>query len=148
MKVTQLPDVQPTGKRRRVAIGTFDGVHLGHRAVIAGADTVLTFEPHPLEVLRPELAPRLINSLEVKRDVLDGMGVEEMVVIRFDEEFSHRSAEEFIDDALIGKLGARRVAIGENFHFGAKARGTPEMLAAHPEFDTRIPPMVEGDSEA
>jgi riboflavin kinase/FMN adenylyltransferase len=98
-------------------------------------------------VLRPDQAPKLINSLEVKRDVLDGLGVEEMVVIRFDKEFSHRSAEEFIDDALIGKLGARRVAIGENFHFGAKARGTPEMLAAHPEFETRIQPMVEVDGE-
>jgi riboflavin kinase/FMN adenylyltransferase len=130
IKVTPLEQVEP--RARDVAIGTFDGVHLGHRAVIEGNDTVLTFEPHPLEVLRPEQAPKLINSLEVKRDVLEGLGVEEMVVIRFDEEFSHRSAEEFIDNALIGKLGARRVAIGENFHFGAKARGTPEMLAAHP----------------
>ncbi len=145
IKVTPLEQVEP--RARDVAIGTFDGVHLGHRAVIEGNDTVLTFEPHPLEVLRPEQAPKLINSLAVKRDVLDGLGIEEMVVIRFDEEFSHRSAEEFIDYALIEKLGARRVAIGENFHFGAKARGTPQMLAAHPEFETRIQPMVEVDGE-
>jgi riboflavin kinase / FMN adenylyltransferase len=145
IKVTALEDAEPHA--RNVAIGTFDGVHLGHRAVIAGMDTVLTFEPHPLEVLHPEKAPKLINSLEVKRDVLDGLGVEELVVIRFDEEFSHRSAEEFIDYALIEKLGARRVAVGENFHFGAKARGTPAMLAAHPEFETRIQRMVEIDGE-
>jgi riboflavin kinase / FMN adenylyltransferase len=145
IKVTPLEQVEP--RARDVAIGTFDGVHLGHRAVIEGNDTVLTFEPHPLEVLRPGQAPKLINSLEVKRDVLDGLGVEELVVIHFDEEFSHRSAEEFIDYVLIEKLGARRVAIGENFHFGAKARGTPQMLAAHPEFETRIQAMVEVDGE-
>jgi riboflavin kinase / FMN adenylyltransferase len=143
IKVTPLEEVQP--RARDVAIGTFDGVHLGHRAVIAGADTVLTFEPHPLEVLRPELAPRLINSLEVKRDVLDGMGVEEMVVIRFDKEFSHRTAEEFIDYVLIEKLGARRVAVGENFNFGARARGDAAMLARRPEFETRVQKLVEVD---
>jgi riboflavin kinase/FMN adenylyltransferase len=108
---------------------------------------VLTFDPHPLEVLRPELAPKLINSLAIKRDVLEGLGVEELVVIGFDEEFSRRSAEDFIDYALVEKLGARRVAVGENFHFGAKARGTPAMLAAHPEFETRIQKMVEVDGE-
>jgi riboflavin kinase/FMN adenylyltransferase len=145
IKVTPLEDAAP--RARNVAIGTFDGVHLGHRAVIEGSDTVLTFEPHPLEVLKPELAPKLINSIEVKRDVLDGLGVEEMVVVRFDEEFSHRSAEDFIDHALVEKLGARRVAVGENFHFGAKARGTPAMLASRPEFETRIQRMVEIDGE-
>jgi riboflavin kinase/FMN adenylyltransferase len=145
IKVTPLEEASQ--RARDVAIGTFDGVHLGHRAVIEGSDTVLTFEPHPLEVLRPEIAPKLINSIDVKRDVLDGLGVEEMVVIHFDEAFSHRSAEEFIDYALIEKLGARRVAIGENFHFGAQARGTPAMLAAHPEFETRIQKMVEVEGE-
>ncbi len=145
IKVTPLEEAEP--RARDVAIGTFDGVHLGHRAVIEGADTVLTFEPHPLEVLKPEAAPKLINSLEVKRDVIDGLGVEELVVIHFDEEFSHRTAEEFIDHALVEKLGARRVAVGENFHFGAKARGNPAMLQAHPEFETRVQMMVEVDGE-
>ncbi len=145
IKVTPLDQVQP--RARDVAIGTFDGVHLGHRAVIDGADTVLTFEPHPLEVLHPDKAPKLINSIEVKRDVLDGLGVEELVVIHFDREFSLRTAEEFIDYALIEKLGARRVAVGENFTFGAKAKGTPAMLQAHPEFETRIQKLVEIDGE-
>lgn len=145
IKVTRLEDAEP--RARDVAIGTFDGVHLGHRAVIEGMDTVLTFEPHPLEVLKPEAAPKLINSLAVKRDVIDGLGVEELVVIHFDVEFSHRSAENFISYALIEKLRARRVAVGENFHFGAKARGTPAMLASHPEFETRIQKMVEVNGE-
>ena len=145
IKVTPLEQAQP--RARNVAIGTFDGVHLGHRAVIEGADTVLTFEPHPLEVLKPEAAPKLIHSFEVKRDVIEGLGVEELVVIHFDEEFSRRSAEDFIDYALIEKLGARTVAVGENFHFGAKARGTPAMLAAHPEFETRVQKLVEIEGE-
>ncbi|HEX3737150.1 MAG TPA: bifunctional riboflavin kinase/FAD synthetase [Solirubrobacterales bacterium] len=143
IKVTSLEQVEP--RARDVAIGTFDGVHRGHRAVIDGSDTVLTFEPHPLEVLNPEAAPKLINSFKVKRDVIEGLGVEELVVIHFDEEFSHRSAEDFIDYALVEKLGARRVAVGENFHFGAKAKGNPAMLAAHPEFETRVQKMVEVD---
>jgi riboflavin kinase / FMN adenylyltransferase len=143
--VTPLEQAEP--RARDVAIGTFDGVHLGHRAVIEGADTVLTFEPHPLEVLHPESAPKLINSFEVKRDVIEGLGARELVVIHFDEAFSHRSAEDFIDYALVEKLGARRVAVGENFHFGAKARGTPAMLASHPEFETRVQRMVEVDGE-
>lgn len=145
IKVTPLDQAGP--RARDVAIGTFDGVHLGHRAVIEGADTVLTFEPHPLEVLRPEIAPKLINSIEVKRDVLDGLGVEEMVVIHFDEAFSHRTAEEFIDYVLVEKLGARRVAVGENFHFGAKAKGDAAMLAGRPEFETRVQKLVEVDGE-
>ena len=115
--------------------------------MIEGADTVLTFEPHPLEVLRPEVAPRLINSLEVKRDVIEGLGVEELVVIHFDEDFSHRTAEEFIDYALVEKLGAQRVAVGENFHFGAKAKGNPAMLERHSQFETRVQQMVEVDGE-
>ncbi len=145
IKVTPLEEASP--RARDVAIGTFDGVHLGHRAVIEGADTVLTFEPHPLEVLRPEIAPKLINSLSVKRDVIEGLGVEELVVIHFDEAFSHRTAEDFIEYALVEKLGARRVAVGENFHFGAKAKGNPAMLEAHPEFATRVQRMVEVDGE-
>jgi riboflavin kinase/FMN adenylyltransferase len=145
IKVTPLEQVEP--RARDVAIGTFDGVHLGHRAVIEGSDTVLTFEPHPLEVLNPAAAPKLINSIEVKRDVLEVLGVEELVVIHFDEEFSHRTAEDFIAYVLVEKLGARRVAVGENFHFGAKAKGNPAMLAAHPEFETRVQKLVQVDGD-
>jgi riboflavin kinase/FMN adenylyltransferase len=68
-------------------------------------------------------------------------------VIPFDREFSKRTAEEFIDDVLIGQLGAKRVSVGENFRFGAKAKGTPEMLAERDEFETRVVPLVEVDGE-
>jgi riboflavin kinase/FMN adenylyltransferase len=145
IEVTSLPDAEP--RPRHVAIGTFDGVHLGHQAVIDDADTVLTFDPHPLEVLHPAALPKLIMPFSVKRDVIEGLGVEELIVINFDEAFSHRTAEEFISYVLDEKLGARRVAVGENFHFGAKAKGTPAMLASHPEFETRIQKMVAVDGE-
>ncbi|HWC08644.1 MAG TPA: bifunctional riboflavin kinase/FAD synthetase [Solirubrobacterales bacterium] len=145
IKVTPLPEAER--RPRHVAIGTFDGVHLGHQAVIDHADTVLTFDPHPLSVLRPEAAPRLIAPFSVRRDVLDGLGVEEVVVIPFDEEFSHLGPEEFIDRVLIERLGARKISVGENFHFGAKAKGSPQMLADHPEFETRIVPLIEIDGD-
>jgi riboflavin kinase/FMN adenylyltransferase len=145
IKVTQLPDAQP--RDRTVAIGSFDGVHVGHRKVIDGADTVLTFEPHPLSVIRPEAAPKLIMPFPVKRDVIEGLGVEELVVIPFDREFSTIPPEEFCERILIDRLGARDVRVGENFRFGAKAKGTPEMLAARDEFETTVVPLVEVGSE-
>jgi riboflavin kinase/FMN adenylyltransferase len=145
IEVTSLPDAQP--RPRHVAIGTFDGVHLGHQAVIDDADTVLTFDPHPLEVLHPAALPKLIMPFSVKRDVIEGLGVRELVVIPFDAEFAKRGAEDFIEHVLVEKLTAERVSVGENFRFGAKAKGDPEMLGAHPEFETRVVPLVEVDGE-
>jgi len=145
IEVTSLPDARPGD--RHVAIGTFDGVHVGHRAVIDGADTVLTFEPHPLRILNPEAAPKLIMPFEIKRDVIEGLGVAELVVIPFDDEFTRIEAEDFIDGVLVERLGARQVSVGENFRFGARARGDPGMLAAHGEFETRVVPLVEVDGE-
>jgi riboflavin kinase/FMN adenylyltransferase len=115
--------------------------------VIKGADTVLTFDPHPLEVIHPSALPKLIMPFGVKRDVIEGLGVRELVVIPFDKEFAQRSAEEFIEDVLIAKLGAEQVSVGENFRFGAKAKGDPAMLAARDEFETRVVPLVETDGE-
>jgi len=145
IRVTSLPDAEP--RPRHVAIGTFDGIHLGHQTVIDDADTVLTFDPHPLEVLHPAALPKLITPFSVKRDVIDGLGVEELVVIPFDEEFAHRSAEDFVEHVLVERLGATKVSVGENFRFGAKAKGDPAMLAARDEFETRVVPLVEVDGE-
>ena len=145
IKVTRLADAER--RSRHVAIGVFDGVHVGHRQVIDGADTVLTFEPHPLRVLHPEAAPKLIMPFEIKRDVIEGLGVEELVVIPFDDEFSTIAAEDFCSRVLVEALGAESVSVGENFRFGAKARGDPEMLASRDEFETRVVPLVEVDGE-
>jgi riboflavin kinase / FMN adenylyltransferase len=145
IEVTSLPVAKP--RPRHVAIGTFDGVHLGHQAVIDDADTVLTFDPHPLEILHPAALPKLIMPFSVKRDVIDGLGVQELVVIPFDQGFAHRSAEDFVEHVLIERLGATKVSVGENFRFGAKAKGDPAMLAAREEFETRVVALVEVDGE-
>ena len=145
IRVTQLADAEP--RSRHVAIGVFDGVHVGHRQVIDRADTALTFEPHPVSVLHPDAAPKLIMPFEIKRDVIEGLGVDELIVIAFDDEFSSIAPEDFCSRVLVEALGAERVSVGENFRFGSKARGDPQMLASRQEFQTRVVPLVEVDGE-
>jgi riboflavin kinase/FMN adenylyltransferase len=145
VKVSWLPDVEP--RPRRVAVGTFDGVHLGHREVIRGSDTVLTFDPHPSAVVAPNASPPLLTTLERKAELLEGIGVDELVVIPFDKEFASRSAQDFIDNVLVGGLGATHVSVGENFRFGHKAKGDTDMLAADGRFETRVAPLLEIDGE-
>ena len=146
MKITRLPDVQPR-PGRSVAVGTFDGVHLGHRRVIAGSDSVLTFEPHPVSVVSPQHTPRLLTTLARKAELIEGLGVDELIVIPFDREFASRSADEFIWDVLVGALGAGEVAIGENFRFGHRAQGSPDLLMADARFSTVVHPLLEVDGE-
>ena len=145
MRIVTLMEALP--RPRRVAVGEFDGVHLGHREVIAGNDTVLTFEPHPLRVVRPEAAPKLLTSLAVKAELIAGLGVEELVVIPFDDTFAAQTPMEFIDHVLVERLGATRVSVGENFRFGHRAAGDSALLAADPRFETRIVPLVEVEGE-
>ncbi len=145
MRVTMLPDALP--RPRRVAVGEFDGVHVGHREVISGNDTVLTFEPHPLQVVRPEAAPRLLTSLDAKAELIATLGVEELVVIPFDEGFAAQTPQEFIDRILVERLSATHVSVGENFRFGHRAAGDTAMLMADPRFETRVVPLVEVDGE-
>ena len=145
MIVTSLSDAQP--RPRRVALGTFDGVHLGHREVISGADTVLTFEPHPVSVINPGAAPRLLTDLEHKRELIAGLGVEELVVIPFDAAFAAQSARAFQDEVLVGRLGATHVSVGENFRYGHRADGTTAALLADGRFAVRVVPLLEVDGE-
>ncbi len=141
MKLTWLPDVER--RPRRIAIGTFDGVHRGHREVIAGADTVLTFDPHPSRVVHPESAPLLLTDLDRKAELIASLGVQELVVIPFDGAFSSQSAQEFIDHVLVEQLGASHVSVGDNFRFGAKAKGDTAMLEADGRFAVRVSPLLE-----
>ncbi|MHB1571586.1 MAG: bifunctional riboflavin kinase/FAD synthetase [Solirubrobacteraceae bacterium] len=145
MLLTKLADA--IRRPRRVALGEFDGVHLGHREVIAGSDTVVTFEPHPRLVIRPDDPPKLLTTLEAKADRIAELGVAELVVIPFDERFRSQSPAEFIDDLLVARLDATRVSVGENFRFGAGAAGDPAMLAADGRFETRVVRLVEVDGE-
>ncbi len=145
MRITPLPEA---GRRpRRVAVGTFDGVHRGHREVIAGSDTVLTFEPHPVRVVSPDAAPKLLTRPDRKAELIAGLGVEELVVIPFDREFAGRGAQDFVDRILVDALQATRVSVGENFRFGHKAQGDADMLRADPRFETRVQPLIEVGDE-
>lgn len=124
-----------------MAIGTFDGVHLGHREVISGCDTVLTFDPHPLAVLRPDSVPALLTDLDEKLRRFAVLGVVETVLIPFDQDFASLSAEEFVDRVLVKSLGATHVSVGENFRFGRAAAGDAAMLCAERRFEARVVPL-------
>ncbi len=143
--VTWLPDARP--RERHLAVGEFDGVHVGHREVIRGADTVLTFEPHPRAVVAPDSAPKLLTPLAIKADLIAELDVRELVVIPFDASFAAQSAQEFVDRVLLERLGARTVSVGENFRFGHRAQGDAELLSSQPGFTTRVAELVELDGE-
>src|SRR5436190_18590894 len=146
MKITPLPEAEPR-EGRRVAIGTFDGVHVGHREVVRGNDTVLTFHPHPQSVVNPASAPKLLYPQKIKADLIAGLGVEELVTIPFDRDFSSKTAEEFVQEVLVERLGAAHLSCGENFRFGRKATGDAAFLASRTEFETRVAPLVEVKGE-
>jgi len=122
-----------------VAIGNFDGVHRGHRALIDAARAsaaahgaraaVLTFTPHPARVFAPALAPPLIMSLGRRLELLAEAGVEIAVVESFTREYAAIEAEAFVREVLVGRLGARDVVVGYDFSFGRARRGDPAMLA-------------------
>jgi riboflavin kinase/FMN adenylyltransferase len=121
-----------------VTIGAYDGVHLGHRAVIdevrmrastLGLPTALvTFDRHPASIVRPESAPKLLTDLEQKLELLADAGVDYTLVVHFDEDRSHESAEDFVHEVLAGCLKARLVVVGEDFHFGRNRGGNVELL--------------------
>lgn len=126
------------GEGSVVTIGAYDGVHLGHQAVIAEvrrraaadglASAVVTFDRHPASVVRPESAPRLLTDLDQKLELLAATGLDRCLVIPFDELRSKEPAEDFVREVLVGALGAREVIVGEDFHFGHQRRGNVELL--------------------
>lgn len=147
MKITRLSDVKRSDRQRSVAVGTFDGVHLGHREVIADSNSVLTFDPHPVTVVAPQHTPKLLTPLQRKAELIEALGVRELIVIGFDADFALKTADEFVQDVLVDALGATRVSIGENFRFGHKAQGDSRLLAADGRFDTVVHPLLEVDGE-
>ncbi|WP_207890375.1 bifunctional riboflavin kinase/FAD synthetase [Rubrobacter taiwanensis] len=121
-----------------VALGTFDGVHLGHQAVVRRAvvegrrlglsSVAATFHPHPRSVVRPGTEPALLTPIGVRRELLLGLGVDEVVTIPFTRELSLKTPEEFVREVLVGELDAAGVVVGENFRFGRGAVGDVEAL--------------------
>jgi riboflavin kinase/FMN adenylyltransferase len=134
-----------------LAIGIFDGVHLGHQQIISSARdhgdvTVITFDPHPVSVVAPERTPTQIISLKDRIELLKSAGAKSVEVINFTKEFSQLSADQFIEDVLVGRFAAEHVVIGQNFNFGHKAQGTPKYLAqVGPKygFDVNIVKLAE-----
>ena len=147
MKVARQPEELPGGERV-VAIGSFDGVHVGHRRVLqaardAGAPaTVVTFWPHPRLVLGNRV--ELLCTLERRLELLEEQEVDEVLVVEFTPELARLEPQEFAD-SLLRQIGARTIAVGEDFRFGRRASGDPALLAGM-GFDVRVVETVEGAS--
>ena len=132
----------PARAARPVAltIGNFDGVHLGHQAMLERVNraarsrglvsAVMTFEPHPREFFAPDKAPTRLTSLREKLERLAELGVDQVLVCRFDYDFARVAAGEFIERIVVGGLGARWVLVGDDFRFGARRLGDFDLLAA------------------
>ena len=142
-----------------IAIGNFDGVHLGHRAVIDAASgiaraqgaplAVMTFEPHPRSVFQPETKPFRLTPFRAKARLIAEAGVDLLVNLRFDRAFAAQSAEDFVAGLLVGKLGVRHVVIGNDFVFGRKRSGTADLLVqmgAALGFGVTVLAPIEDDS--
>lgn len=147
-------------KKSYVALGTFDGVHRGHRVLISeavrkakendGVSVVFTFSNHPLEVIFPERAPKMINTLEEKLYLLNEMGVDYVVLQTFDMEFAKFDREKFIDDILIDALGVKEIFVGFNYTFGDKGAGNTKYLkeiCSEKNFVVNEVPPVEFEGE-
>lgn len=139
MEIVHLPGDVPSSERGcAVTIGAYDGVHLGHRAVITKVrkmaaelglpTTVVTFDRHPAMVVRPSSAPRLLCDLDQKLELLEGTGVERTVVIRFDADRAHESAVSFVNEVLVDALNTKLVVVGADFHFGSERVGNVALL--------------------
>jgi riboflavin kinase / FMN adenylyltransferase len=128
----------PDARGAAVAIGNFDGVHLGHQAVIETAvqkaraldvpAAVLTFEPHPRMLFKPDSEPFRLTPLRPKAHAIEALGVDILVVLAFDQALSQKSAEDFVDDVLMIGMAASHVVVGADFVFGHDRRGTVDRL--------------------
>src|SRR5215467_7141024 len=124
-----------------IAIGNFDGVHLGHRALIARArelaaagdalTVALTFDPHPSALLAPARAPRLLTSIERRIELLGAAGADAVVIEPFTRELAGVAPDAFVDDVVIAALRARAIVVGYDFSYGQGRKGTVEALRAH-----------------
>ncbi len=136
---SNLEDIRRPFTNACVTIGNFDGVHLGHQMLFSevvslahrhgGTSVVVTFDPHPLKVLRPE-SIRLISTTEQKIELIGKAGIDVLVVIPFDRQFAGTTAEEFVEDILIGRIGVKELVVGYDYAFGRGRTGNIEFLKA------------------
>jgi riboflavin kinase/FMN adenylyltransferase len=121
-----------------VTLGSFDGVHAGHKCIlnqlkseaqrISGQSVVITFDPHPHQVICPDKSMGLLTTLDEKAELLDSHGIDNLLVINFNDQFRRISSEEFVRDYLVGKLGIKSMIVGYNHHFGHNRSGSYDHL--------------------
>ena len=136
--ITDLSESPWPGERSVITIGAYDGVHRGHRAIIADVQeiataqrcrsVVVTFDRHPASVVRPESAPNLLTDLDQKLELLAATGVDATVLVHFDEAQSFESATDFVERVLVKCLATRTIVVGEDFHFGRQRSGNVSLL--------------------
>ena len=136
--VTDLQRCPWTDERAVITIGAYDGVHLGHRAVIdqvkrraaelGAKSVVVTFDRHPASVVRPESAPRLLTGPELKMELLESTGIDAVVVVPFTPDQAAESPESFVDRVLVKCLRTSAIVVGEDFHFGRHRDGNVDLL--------------------
>jgi riboflavin kinase/FMN adenylyltransferase len=154
-----LADVPPDAGPAVVTIGNFDGVHRGHRGLLARVVTearardaravAITFRPHPLQVLRPERAPELLTGHDHKLDLLAGTGLDAVLDMPFTRELASWSPERFVDDVLVGALGASAVIVGRDIRFGHRNAGnlaTLQQLGERLGFEVLVLDDVHGEA--
>jgi riboflavin kinase/FMN adenylyltransferase len=134
----RLDEVPPDFGPSALTIGNFDGVHAGHRRIfrrvreLAAANgwkpSVLTFDPHPTRVVAPQRPPRLMTSCDERAALMAEEGIEQVLILPFDARISQLSPEQFVQEILVGRLGVRAVAVGDNFRFGHKQAGNIPVL--------------------
>ena len=152
-----LLSLPPEARGCAVAIGNFDGVHRGHRAVVEAArglaaggrrSAVLTFEPHPKEVVTPATAPKRLTPMRRKIELLRELGCAHLFLLRFDRRLMAMRAEAFIDEILVAQLGITALTAGESFRFGHKRQGDAALLAAaadrHGFTFAAVPALLDG----
>lgn len=155
MRVWRSVDDVPTDWGQSVVtIGVFDGVHLGHRELIrrtlarasaeGSAAVVVTFDPHPSVVLRPDQAPLMLSTLPHRLALLESLGIDAVLVLPFSRELSLQSPEDFAQDTLLGRLHASYVVVGEGFRFGHKGAGDTDLLRRLGLAVEAVPPVLDG----
>lgn len=157
MKIYHNIDEFKPVKNAVVTIGTFDGVHLGHRKIISrikevaaetsGETVILTFFPHPRMIIHPEDQNlKMINTMEEKAMLLEQLGVDHLIITPFSRDFSNQTAEEYIRDILVGKIGTRKIVIGYDHRFGKDRQGgLTELQALAPTYGYEVIEIPEQD---
>jgi len=151
-----LDELAERQNRNVVTIGAFDGIHLAHQELLRcvreratrekAASVAITFDPHPLRVLAPQKAPKLLTPPPVRLELIERSGIDRLLILPFNRDFSLWPPEKFVEEVLVKTLGAIAVVVGDNFRFGYRAAGTPAMLAELGErygFETQVLPSIQ-----